>query len=129
MRHPIVQRLALPLRAPLTRLLPAASAAAAPPRRWLSYSSLRFYPAFSGWDREDPRADERLQRKDSQLERDFVNREERESIRNLLTKLDSIDDPDSSRAQRRLHDIMEKHGYQLPDHVIHDLLEWKASGH
>jgi ribosomal protein S20 len=61
------------------------------------------------------------------MERDFINRSERELLQNLIKKIELAADPESKNHKESISSILSKHNVKADEDLIKDLLAWKRS--
>jgi len=64
-------------------------------------------------------------KKETQMEKDFVAREERDSLRRMLKRMEAQSDPGDKRAIADLEARFRKANVQLTEGLKQSLLEWR----
>lgn len=70
-----------------------------------------------------------FRKKESTQEKEFVSRQERESLKALLKKLETEADPDGSKAKAGLDKVLQEHGVKSNSKLHDALLKWRHSTH
>jgi len=66
--------------------------------------------------------------RESNLEKEYISKVERDQLRVLLSKLDKTVDPVGKTSRTKLHVIFEKYGLKLSKDAEADLRAWKNDG-
>jgi hypothetical protein len=73
--------------------------------------------------------DRDFKKKESTQEKEFVARQEQESLRGLLHKLERDSDPSGTNSSAALDKILAAHGVKSSTKLQQDLLKWRQSSH